>query len=342
MRSRPDHRAVRLTALVMLLCAAQVLCASAAVAAEVSLVAVVRSAADDEVCLLVDVEPVGPTRIPPESFSVTAGGVRQLAHTVPVIRDRMPLALVVDASAADAPALRAGLSGAASLLLQAPSTSRFAVIANTTPPMLVTAPGVTATDALSALSAINSRGDRSTSEALGMALRALPGRPEDPSVIVLHTSAPDAGGEPVDHLAARLAQAHALLTVVTTSADTAYWAQVTSATGGTLVATRPQGTIEGFDRAADTMRARYMLTFPVPDHLPARVAVQIRDSAETLTVDATVPNSSLTVADPDNDRWVWQVALAVWILGIALLMVVRRLRDEDAQFEGGPPVQTRR
>src|SRR5207248_4704154 len=111
-----------------------------------------------------------------------------------------------------------------------------------------------------------------------LAVRQLPSGATDPRLVVLYTSAADAGGEPAGDLGARLRDAHAILVVVSTTADTRYWSDVTRVTGGFLAPAGPVPVTPAFDQVATLLRARYLLTMPTPDPLPALVSVRIDTS----------------------------------------------------------------
>src|SRR6266545_5024671 len=312
--SRADRRLAVLTALLAVACALQWLAATGAAAAQLDIVAVLGPAADRQVSLVADIRPGATTPIPSDSFSVTAGGVRLPARAMPVISDQLAIGLVVDASAAGAKALQAGVSGAANFLLQMPVAARTAVVADTRPPAVVAPLHGGAADALLALSSVRARNERSTSDALTLVLRQLPATPDGSRVVVLYTSAPDAGGEAATDLAARLTTAHALLAVVTAGTDRRYWSQVTAATGGVLVAAQPRATMAAFDDVADIMRGRYLLTFPMTGQLPARVSVRVGTADGTLTAVALVPPPSSPASDQPNDGRagvLWVLALGV-------------------------------
>jgi hypothetical protein len=312
--------------------AVQWLGATPAEAAELDIVAVVPSPADEQVTVVADVRPPVHAPVRPEDFSVKVGGSPVLpTRAVRVFSDQLATGLVVDASGPGGAALQAGLSGAANFLLQTPAGTSTAVVADTTPPAVVSPLRSGATDALLALSAVEPRGGRSTTDALSLVVRELTAAPAGPRLVVLYTSAPDAGGEAAADLAERLAGADALLAVVTTGADKRYWSQVTGATGGILVAAQPSAVIAAFDQVAEALRARYLVTLLTPGQLPARVSVRVATAAGTLTADAIVPAArpAGTPGDDGTDLG-WLLVLGIGFVTIVAaagtLFLARRIQ----------------
>jgi hypothetical protein len=270
----------------------QGLSAAWASAAELEIVAVVRSSDERHVSVLANVRGDSPPQ--PESFSISAANERLATRVVPVISDQLALALVVDASAAGSAALHSGLSGAASFLLQTPMATRTTIIADTSPPAVLAPLRVGAAEALSALTGIRGRGQRSTSEALILAAQKLggplarspSGAVAGPRVVVLYTGASNAGGETATDLAERLRRAGVLLAVVTTGTDQRYWSSVATATGGVVVAARGAAIMPAFDQLAAALRTRYLISCPTPGQLPVRLSVRVNTAEETLTAEA--------------------------------------------------------
>jgi hypothetical protein len=301
-RHRADHRRLLHVATLMV-GALQWLGAPAAAAgldSRLDIVAVIAAGADRQVTLVADIRPATATPVPAESFSVTAGDMRLRTRAVPVLSDRLAVGLILDASARGAPAMQAGLSGAAGFLLQLPTAARMAAVTDTSPPAVVAPLQPGAADALGALNGVRSGGERHTSDAVSLALQQLPDTPDGPRLVVLYTNARDAGGEPQADLAGRLAKAHALLAVVTTGTDRRYWSRVTAETGGVLVTATAANAMAAFDDVAETLRGRYLLTFPLPDQLPAHLSVQVRTADGTLSAKSLVTGGGIG-ADPASD-----------------------------------------
>lgn len=265
-----------------------------------------------------------------ESVSVTVGGVRQPTTVVPVISDQLAVALVVDASENGSKSLQAWLSAAARFLLEAPAATRAAVIADTTPPLVVAGLRQGPIELVRALSAVQAHGKRSTSDALTLAVRQLPATPSGPRVVVLYTSAPDAGGEAAAALAARLMKAHALLVVVSTATDPLYWSSVARATGGLLAPAVAPAVVPALDQVGAMLRARYLITFPTPPKLPAQVSVRVAVGDVTLTADAAVPAADSGVggqSDSGGSGVLWVTAvLGVVVVSALALLVAAALR----------------
>jgi hypothetical protein len=325
MRSRPERCAAALAAALF----AVVALPGTATAAELDVVAVVTSADDRTVSLVADVQPPA-TPVRRDSFTVRAGTVNLPALAAPIFSDQLAMGLVVDASEVGGAALQPGLSGAANLLLQAPAGARTAIVADTTPPALASPLRAGPADQLFALSAVQAGGVRQTSDAISLALRQLSAA-TGPRVLLLYTGASYAGDEAADALADRLTSSHTVLVVVSTSPDTGYWREVANATGGLLVAAQRASVIAAFDQVADVLRSRYLVTFPSPERLPARVTVQAGVGGETLTADAIIPTAEPAAA-PRSERsnTLWLVALGAGVLtivaGAATLAVARRVQ----------------
>ncbi len=328
MRSRPERRAAALAALAALV--AIVALPGTAAAAELDVVAVVTAPDDKTISLFADAQPPQ-TPIRTESFTVRDGSANLGAHAVRVFSDELAISVLVDASKAGGAVLQAGLSGAANLLLQSPAAARVAVVADTTPPAVVSPLRAGPGDAISALSGVQAGGERRTSDAIALALRQLPAAPAGPRVLVLYTDAPRAGNESAASLAGRLARSHTLLAVVSTSSDPRYWSEVANASGGLLVRAHRTAVIAAFDQVADVLRGRYLVTFPSPGDLPTRISVRADTGGETLTADAIVPAAEPAPA-PGTERTnkLWLVALGAGLLtivaGAMTLVVARRVQ----------------
>jgi len=296
-----------LCVLTVAVCLGQLWAAGGAAAADLDIVAVVTAPAERQMQMVADVHSTEPPPVPSKSFSVSAGGLRLPTRAVPVLADTTGVAVIVDASAAGGAALRAGTSGAANLLLQLPAAARTAVVADTDPPSVVAPLAAGSAHAVSALSGVRAQGDRRTSDALSLALRQLSAVPAGQRLVVLYTSAPDAGGQDAADLAARLAQAHALLAVVTAGTDQRYWLRVTAASGGLLLEARPADVMATFDDLASALRLRYVVGFPRPPRLPAQVSLRVGTQDGTLHAEAIVSGNQTgggagaPLGDPGND-----------------------------------------
>src|SRR6266496_4121960 len=343
-----DRRRALLAALTVAACIAQWLGAMGAGATELSIVTVVPPAQDRQVTLVADVRPAGSTPLPPTAFSVTSGDATLPTSAAPVVSDELALSLVVDASPDGAATLQQGLSGMTSFLLQMPVAARVAAVADSSPPTVLTSLRPGAKDALRALDRLRGGGPRRTSDAIDLALRQLPDDP-GPRVLLLLTSAPNAGGADEDPavLSGRLRQAHALLAVVSTSADASYWARVTADTGGILVAPQSTDLLTAFETVADTLRSRYVLTFAAPRQLPGFVSVRVRTTAGTLKADAFIAGGSAPAAPAEGHGSFLRllaIGLAVAAVPIGAWVLLRARPGAGSRSDGagrigqrGPP-----
>jgi hypothetical protein len=280
--------------------------------AQPTFAAVAAGAADGRGWLVLDLRSCDRFALSPESFSVSVEG-RALPTTAgPVMSDRLTMALVIDASQAAGPVLDRGLSGAADFML-ATSPVGSVLVADTSPPSVVTPlqPGSAAM--LQGLSRIDSHGARQTAEAVELALHQLPVEADDPRLIVLYTTAPDAAGYPPADLVARLTSAGVVLAVVAAAGDDTaappYWSSVAAATGGVAVGVRDAEVVDAFARLHTALRTRYLLTFPAPNRLPADAVVRIDTPTGPLTAGAVIPAPTPTpavnaanAADTRDDR----------------------------------------
>ena len=335
------RRGGSLAALLAAACALQSLGVAGAADAHLDILTVETSTPDRQVTVVADVRPAAATPIGSEAFTVTAGDLRLPTRVEPMISDQLAVGLVVDGSRHGAATLHTGVSGPANLLLQLPVAARVAAVADTSPPAVLAPLAVGAKDALSALDALRPHGERNTSQALTVALRQLPVAPGEPRLMLLFTSAADAGGEAAADLAGRLRKAHTLLAVVSTAADNTYWSQVTTATGGMLVASRASDLISAFETLLDPLRARYLLTFPTPGQLPAWVSVRVNTAAGTLSADALVAGGST----PDGRGEAGLPLPALSVAALLLLGAAAVLRARSAagsRSADRPPAVDRR
>jgi len=325
-RLRSRKRRGRLTAaLAALLVAASGLHPGAARAAAPQLdIVAVDVSGDRRVSLVVDVRTTGKTSDRSSAFSVTVGDVPLPTRAVPVIPDSPALAVVVDTSTAGSAALQEGLSGAANLLLQLPTASRIAVVADTSPPVVLAPARPGGAAALRALSALRAQGERATSEALSLAVRQLPAIAGGRRVVVLYTSGPDAEGASVSELVRRMAAADALLAVVSRGTGTRYWSRVASATGGVLVTPGPSAVMSAFDEVATALRGRYVLTFQIPEGLPAEVSVRVSTDEGQQTAQALVSPGQVGSTEPLGSAFQEgdSVSNFLWFLVLGLVVLV--------------------
>ena len=259
-----------------------------AMAAAPEIVAVATATAG-RVLVPVELRGVDTGALRPESFVVELDGAPQPTTAEPVLSDRTAVAIVVDASDPALPALQSGLSGAAELVLSLPPSIRSALIVDRTPPVVVSALQPRSPEILRAMAAIRAGGQRQTTAALELAVGQLPAEPTAPRIVLLHTSAPDAGGEPAAALAGRLRTAGVLLAVISTGGRepvAPYWATVAAGTGGLVIDAAPGQSVAAFEQLDSALRRRYLLTVPAPAQLPAAAVVRVDTVAGPLRTTA--------------------------------------------------------
>lgn len=329
-RSRPDPRAIRLTAPVLAVLAVLWLAAPGAAAVPtgpttVPLPDVTVLSVGRQVSLVVDVAG-GAQPVPPGSVSVTVAGVRAPATVVPVMSNQLAVGIVVDASQVDGSELASWLSAAARFVLEAPASAHAAVVADATPPLVLAGLQQGPVDLVRALSGVQAHGQRRTSDALTLAVRQLPPTPAMPRLVILYTGAADAGGEASDALAARLSSENVLLVVVTTATDTRYWSSATRPTGGFLAPAGTSAVVPALDQVATTLRTRYLIAFPAPAHLPATASVRVDLRDVTMSADVVVPAKDAATR-PEHGRafalptWM-RVTLVTGAIACALVLLV--------------------
>jgi von Willebrand factor type A domain len=250
--------------------------------------------ADPQVSMVINVGG-GTQPVRQELVSVVVGGARQPATVEPIMSDQLAVGIVVDASAAGGDQLQSWLSGAARFVLEAPPAARTALVADTTPPRVLAPLQQGPVDLVRAISGVQARGKRQTADALTLAVRQLPAAPTGPRVVILYTTAPDVGGEPAAQLAARLAKAHVLLVVASTSPDTQYWSTAARATGGFLAPAGPSAVVPALDQIATMLRTRYLVRFPTPDQRPSHAFVRVDLPDVAMAADVVVPGSGVPV-----------------------------------------------
>ncbi len=329
-RRRPDRRGRAAAALAVVAVAGALGLAGRAGAAPAVDVLAVQPAAG-EVTLVAGVTPAPAAALPAEAFGVTdAAGAAVPATVAPVLAGDLATALVLDTSSAGTDALQAGINGAASFLLQLPDGARTLVVTDGGPPTLLAPLTAGASTAIAAVNAVRPGGERQTGAALQVALDGLPAVPGRPRVLLLHTGATDAGGEPAAALAARMRAAGVLLAVVATGQDQRYWAQAAEETGGVLVPARGSGALGAFDRLAGELRGRYAVTVPRPALLPATLRLSVRADAGTAStpVEVRAEAAPLPAAPADRGWWPALLILAAVVVvaaGLAVLLL-RRVR----------------
>ena len=271
-----------------------------------------------------------------KTAQITINGVRKQAPLTPVVAKDLAVAFVIDTSDAGAPALPAWLSAAARFILEAPAGTRAAVVADTSPPVLISPPQRGPTATVRALSDVRAGGRRRTSEALTLANAQFPTIPTGHRVVMVYTSAADAGGESAAALSARFNRAGTILIVVSSADGSPYWPDAARSTGGFLAPVGTPVVIPALDQVTTTLRGRYLVQFPTPPALPVRASVRIDTGKLVLTGDVVIPpaGGSGQALRPATGLRVLVALAAVagclLVLVIALLLVRRRRRARSA------------
>ncbi|WP_328467563.1 hypothetical protein OHA21_49395 [Actinoplanes sp. NBC_00393] len=269
---------------------------------------------------------------PPAATStatVTHDGAAQTARLEPVVADGLAVTLVVDASAAGAATLPAWLSAAARFVLAAPGGTRAVIIPDRAPAAVVGPPQRGSYGIVRSLNTVRSGGERDTAAALELAGQQFPETAAGRRVVLLYTTAADAGGLSADRLAARYRTAGTILVVVGTAAAGPYWSAAAAGTGGFFAPAGDPVVVPALDQVETTLSGRYLVRFPTPPDLPARVEVTVNTGDSTFTGEAVVaeqPGSS----SPRN----WLLAAAA--AGLFLLLIAVILRSRRASRRSAP------
>jgi hypothetical protein len=332
-RVRHDRSVIRAGTLVFVVLAMLGLTATGAGAVPTGAAAVplpdvaVLPKADPQVSMVINVGG-GAQPVKQDLVSVVVGGARQPTTVLPIMSDQLAVGIVVDASAAGADQLQSWLSGAARFVLEAPPGARTTLVADTTPPRVLAPLQPGPVDLVRAISAVQPRGQRRTADALSLAIRQLPPSATDPRVVILYTTAPDAGGEAATQLAARLAKSHVLLVVASTAPDTQYWSTAARATGGFLAPAGPSAVVPALDQIATMLRTRYLVRFPTPDQRPSHAFVRVELPDVAMAADVVVPGSGGPADDQPAGRTgngsAVRTSLTLWaaVVGAIVLILV--------------------
>jgi hypothetical protein len=230
---------------------------------------------------------------PGRTATVTLNGNAQPATLTPVLSSGLALSLVADTSQASAASLPAWLSGAARLMLEAPSGTTAVVIGDSVPAKVVVGPQPGPLEIVRGLDQIAASGPRDTAAALKLAAGQFPRAAAGRRVAVYYTSAPDAGGISASELAAEFRATQTMLVVVGTADTSSYWAQATAPTGGFFAPAGNPVVVPALDQVQTQLRGRYLVQFATPSALPATVSVTVNAGGVTFGGDVAVP-----VADP--------------------------------------------
>jgi hypothetical protein len=293
--------------------------------------------AGGQTALVVDLS--GSTRPSRRGVTVTAGGVRLRTELIPVMSDGLTVPLVVDTSAAGAVTLPAWLSAAARFVLEAPSGCQSVVIVDHEPATAITPPLRGPTEVIRALTAVRASGPRDTAAALTLAARQFPQAGTGRRVVVLYTTAPDAGGPSAATLAARFRSGGTILVVVGTG-GAEYWSAAAAPTGGFFAPAGRPVVVPALDQVEATLSGRHLVRFATPATLPATVAVRVDTGDLTLTGDVVIPpppppagadDSAASRALPSS------MAITVTVAAIVALTMLLVLRSRRPRAPLGPP-----
>ncbi|MFI5895514.1 hypothetical protein ACIA5D_36005 [Actinoplanes sp. NPDC051513] len=272
------------------------------------------------------------------TVQVTLDGHDQHADLVPVMSDGLAVTIVVDASTAGAATLPAWLSAAARFILEAPGSTQAVVIPDRRPATPITGQLRGASPVVGALTSMRAAGERDTEAVLALARGQFPRVETGRRVVVMYTSAADAGGPRAADLAQDFRAAGTILVVVGTAAASEFWSAAAAATGGFFAPAGEPVVVPALDQVESTLRDRYLVCFATPPSLPARVAVRIGTGDLTLTGQAVIP----APGRPDRGSPVTPTILGTMLVAAGLATVVAIIvlliaRARRPRPEAGPP-----
>ena len=340
-RTWPEHYGRRAAALLAAVLAVS-WTGSAAAAAPVALPVAAVLVHGERTTVVVDLG--ASTRPGPRTATVTHDGVPQRATMVPLMSDGLAVALVLDTSVAGAAALPAWQSAAARFVLEVPSTTRAAVIADSAPATVIAGPRRGPADTVRALTSVPAHGARDTATALTLAMRQFPATPPGGRVVVLYTTGTDAAGPDAGDLAALLRQSGTILVVVGTARAGPYWAPTAGATGGFFAPAGDPVVVPALDQVSTVLSSRHLIEVPTPPTLPARMSVRVDTGDLTLTGDALLPAPPAPPATEDppaRTAVALGIAVAALTVAIAASVLLRRRGRRPAVAEPVPPVVAR-
>ncbi|MEV6300694.1 hypothetical protein AB0M02_14900 [Actinoplanes sp. NPDC051861] len=308
-------------------------CLLLAVPAPVPLPVAAAMVAGAETTLVVDLGD-GPA-VGPAAVTVTSDGSRRAARLEPVVADGLAVTLVVDASAAGGETLPAWLSAAARFILSVPSGTRSVVIADRAPAAAVTPPQRGAYGVVRALNTVRAGGERDTATALELASGQFPEVAAGRRVVLLYTTAADAGGPGASRLAADYRARGTLLVVVGSAAAARYWTAAAGGTGGFFAPAGDPVVVPALDQVETTLSGRHLVRFPTPPDLPAPVEVRVETEELAFTGEAVVesPTGSPGLA------WGWLITIAgalILLLGGLVIFVRARRASRPSPPLSGP------
>jgi von Willebrand factor type A domain len=291
----------------------------------------VQTASASEVSMVLELPPVQQdTEVAPE-VSVTVDGRPVTTTVAPMAARTLTVALVID-TAADmtAEALQAAKSGAAEFLLRLPEGSRTMVIASDDDPRIVAPLSDKPADALSAVSALQPGGMRSTTAATLLAAQDLATAPLGPRAIVVYTNGPDEHGVSVEQLIQAVSRAGAVLSVIQTSGDNDSWSQVVDRAGGEVLRTATVNLVQSYGDLATALGDRYIVEFEAPGELPGVAQVAVRTGEVESTTTVTMPRDAAQPSEREQAggqlRMIAIVLVGLALIVLALLALMQRTR----------------
>ncbi|MCU7728793.1 hypothetical protein ODJ79_34205 [Actinoplanes sp. KI2] len=336
-RPRPERGRRRAVAVIALLLAPLLAPAPARAAVPLPVAGVLSGGG--ETTLVVDLSASNGTGR--RTVEVTLNGQQERADLVPVMSDGLAVTIVVDASAAGAATLPAWLSAAARFILEAPTSTQAVVIPDRRPATAATGVIRGPSGVVGALTGMRADGDRDTEAALTLARTQFPRVETGHRVVMLYTSAPDAGGARATDLADDFRAAGTILVVVGTAAASGFWSGAAGATGGFFAPASEPVVVPALDQVESTLSNRYLVCFATPPKLPATVAVRIDTGDLTLTGDAVVPApGDAHGGGPARSTIIGSLlgsAGLAAVLAVAILLIARARRPRPV---AGPPALT--
>jgi hypothetical protein len=262
-------------------------------------------------------------------LTVTADGHAQPATLVPVVSSGLALSLVIDDGQDGAANLAAWSSAAARFSLAAPSDTQAVVVSSAAPAKVVGPSQVGPVGIVRTLNDMTAHGARDTEAALTLAAEQFPGVAPGRRVVLLYTSARNAGEIEAEALSAQFRAAGTILVVVGTAVGSAYWAAATEGTGGFFAPAGDPVVVPALDQVQTTLAGRYLVQLATPARLPARLSVKVKTPAVTFSGPADIPAiATAPSGDPGTPSvWWWAGgALLVVLLAAAVALPLLRLR----------------
>ena len=257
---------------------------------------------------------------------MTIDGEPVVTTVSPMASGDLSVALVIDtASGLTSQELAAVQNGAIEFLLRLPGGAHTMVVTAAGQPEVVAALDERRAEALSAISALRVGGSRATMPATMLAAQSLESAPPGPRAIIVYTHGPDEQGMLPDRLSQAVLHSEAVVNVIQTGTDPR-WPSVVEQAGGSVVTTSPENIVRSFGDLAATLDDQYLVTFQVPDELPAvaRVAYQAGDQEYTTVVNLPDSGPAQPAPTESNEgpsaRGVPLVLVALLVAGLALVV----------------------